>query len=285
MGKPAAVLKETHMDREFPMSQSNFDTIKTIAYDISGITLGSHKKNLVYNRLSRRIRERGLTGFDQYCQLLGVPNNNEMTDFINAITTNLTSFFRENHHFDYLQETVFPELLKSKSTSKSIRIWSAGCSTGEEPYTISMCLNEKMPVESWNIKVLASDLDTEVVEHGKTGVYSADRVDDIEFQRKKRWFQKSPQGKVVKVKPELQKIVSFMPLNLLQDWPMKGKFDIIFCRNVVIYFDKETQKKLFDRFADMLTPNGYLFIGNSETLNRISDRFESLGKTIYRKIK
>jgi chemotaxis protein methyltransferase CheR len=276
---------ETHLDREFPMSQANFDKIKKIAYDITGIKLNNQKKNLVYNRLSRRIRDRNLIGFDDYCQLLLTAGNDEMTDFVNAITTNLTSFFRENHHFDYLIETVFPHLIKRNNPTKTVRIWSAGCSTGEEPYTISMCLHEKMPVASWDIKILASDLDTNVVQHGKQGVYSADRIDDIDIARKKRWFLKGAGGETVKVKPELQKIISFMPLNLLNSWPMKGQFDVIFCRNVVIYFDKETQKKLFDRFADMLAPDGYLFIGNSETLNRISDRFKSLGKTMYQKIK
>lgn len=274
----------SHLDREFPMSQANFDKIADIAYRLTGIKLSDHKKNMIYSRISRRIRERQLSCFDDYCKLISLPGNDEITNFVNAITTNLTSFFREEHHFEYLQKTVFPLLLKQNSGNKRIRIWSAGCSTGEEPYTLAICAREKLPVERWDVKILATDLDTNVVEHGKNGVYDADRIEDLAANRKKKWFLKDRGGDQVRVKPELQKLIRFRQLNLLHDWPMQGKFDVIFCRNVVIYFDKETQKKLFARYAKMLNPGGHLFIGHSESLHKVSTEFTSLGQTIYRRV-
>lgn len=277
-------MKESHLEREFPMSQKNFDQVKEVAYGLTGIKLTDHKKNMIYSRLARRIRQRGLRSFDDYCQLLVRPGNDEASEFINAITTNLTSFFRENHHFEYLVSHVFPELIKKNLRSRRVRVWSAGCSTGEEPYSIAICLKEHMPVGSWDIKVLATDLDTNVVAHGKRGIYQSDRIESIEPGRSRKWFLHDANNAEVKVKPSLQELITFKPLNLLEGWPMKGPFDIIFCRNVVIYFDKETQKRLFNRYADLLAPGGYLFIGHSENLHKVCSRFESLGKTIYRKI-
>ena len=266
------------------MTQANFDVIRKIAYEVTGINLSDHKKNMIYGRLARRIRQRGLSSFDDYCRLIELPDNDEMTDFINAITTNLTSFFRENHHFEFLRETAFPELVRKNAASKRVRIWSAGCSTGEEPYSISICAKEKLPTSQWDIKILATDLDTNVVAHGKRGVYAIDRVESLEADLRKRWFLVSESGREVRVKSALQELITFKPLNLLGKWPMGGKFDIIFCRNVVIYFDKPTQGVLFNRYADILAPGGYLIIGHSESLNTVTDRFKPLGKTIYQKI-
>jgi len=275
---------DSHAEREFPMTTTNFKLIAAIAYKVTGIKLTDHKKNMIYSRLSRRIRLRNMRSFDEYCALIGAKGNDEMTDFVNAITTNLTSFFRESHHFDYLQETVFPYLLRQNAASRRIRIWSAGCSTGEEPYTLSICVKEKLAVDRWDIKILATDLDTNVVEHGKRGEYDVDRIDDLEPGRKKRWFLKTADGEKVRVKPSLQKLITFKPLNLLNKWPMKGPFDVIFCRNVVIYFDKETQKELFSRYAKVLKPGGYLFIGHSESLHKVSSDFELIGHTVYRRL-
>jgi chemotaxis protein methyltransferase CheR len=284
MIKKKSAIDESHLEREFPLSNKNYSRIQKIAYDITGINLTDQKKNMIYSRLARRIRDRNLTCFDAYCDLLEAKGNNEMTNFVNAITTNLTSFFRESHHFDYLSETVFPYLLKKHAQTRRIRMWSAGCSTGEEPYSIAMCLKENMPVESWDIKLLATDLDSNVVQHAKNGVYAVDRVDDIDPARRKRCFTDA-NSEQVRVKPDIQKIVTFKQLNLLNQWPVKGPFDVIFCRNVVIYFDKETQKKLFDRYAEVLAPDGYLFIGHSENLNKVSDRFKQIGRTIYQRVK
>lgn len=275
---------DAYLSREFPMSDKNFALIKKRAYELTGINLTDHKKNMIYGRLARRLRALKLKTFDQYCDVIAAADSSELNDFINSITTNLTSFFRESHHFDFLEKTVFPELLKKNAQKKRIRIWSAGCSTGEEPYSLSILMNETLPVSTWDIKLLATDLDSNVLDCGKQGVYEMDRVESISDSRKKRWFLRDRATDQVSVKPVLKEIISFKQLNLLQSWPMKGPFDIIFCRNVVIYFDKDTQRKLFKRYASLMSPKGYLFIGHSESLNNVSNEFESLGHTIYQKI-
>ncbi len=275
---------ENYQDREFPMSNRNFSLISDVAYHITGIKRGDHKKNMIYSRLARRIRALGLKSFDEYCRLIETESGPEITEFVNAITTNLTAFFREPHHFEFLANTVCANIRRQGGVQR-MRGWSAGCSTGEEPYSIAMVLRESMPPTGWDIKLLATDLDSNVVAHSKEGVYNADRIEDISSARQKKWFMHDRDGRQVKVKQSLQDLLTFKQLNLLHSWPMKGPFDFIFCRNVVIYFDKETQKILFDRYADLLKPNGYLFIGHSETLHKVSDRFKSLGKTMYQRVK
>jgi chemotaxis protein methyltransferase CheR len=270
--------------REFLMTDQNFQDISEFAHRYTGIVLGEHKRDLVYGRLARRLRALKLKDFSTYCKLIDSPDSEEISHFINAITTNLTSFFRENHHFEFLKNQVLSDIKKYK-TNKRIRIWSAGCSTGEEPYSIALVLNEVMNQKGWDCKVLATDLDSNVLNHGFKGEYEASRIESLSADRKQKWFlrnAKSPD--LVKVKPSLQALVTFKRLNLLEPWPMKGGFDSIFCRNVVIYFNKETQKQLFNRFADMLLPGGYLFIGHSESLHHVSDRFKLLGQTTYQKI-
>lgn len=273
-------------EREFDFKDQDFGRVKSIVYDFAGIDLNDSKKNLVYNRLSKRIRFLNMKSFSEYLDFVDSQGEAEFVHLINAITTNLTFFFRENHHFDYLAKTVIPGLVASNSSSKKVRIWSAGCSTGEEPYSIAIILKESMP-PGWDAKVIATDLDSNVVNTGQMGVYKMDRLKGVSEERKKRWFLKgsgSQQG-FVKVKTELQDIIEFGQLNLMNDWPLKDSIDVIFCRNVVIYFDKPTQTKLFNRYADRLPDNGHLFIGHSESLYKVSDRFELLGQTIYKKVK
>jgi chemotaxis protein methyltransferase CheR len=198
----------------------------------------------------------------------------------------LTAFFRENHHFLYLKNTIIPQLIKQNALSKRIRIWSAGCSTGEEPYSLAITLKQSIPdIDQWDIKILATDLDANVVAHGKAGIYRADRIEGLDENVKRRWFKRGTgdNDNAVKVAPELQELITFKRLNLLHDWPMKGPFDVIFCRNVVIYFDKDTQRVLFDRYANILKPEGHLFIGHSESLYKVSTRFDNLGQTIYKR--
>jgi len=177
-------------------------------------------------------------------------------------------------------------LVKLKGNKKHLRIWSAGCSTGEEPYSIAIALKEALPdFDDWDVKILATDLDANVVAHGKAGIYRSDRIDGLDEKRIKRWFRRGTgnNAELVKISPELQKMITFKRLNLLQEWPMSRPFDLMFCRNVVIYFDKNTQRILFDRYADILADDAYLFIGHSETLFKVSTRFDSLGQTIYQK--
>ena len=275
-------------DREFVFTRKDFEHIRDLVGERTGIVLSDHKVDMVYGRLVRRLRQLGLKVFQDYLALLEDDSNSgELVEFTNALTTNLTSFFREPHHFEFLAKKGLPDVM-SRRPNKKIRIWSAGCSTGEEPYTLAITLQESIPnIKSWDVKILATDLDSNVVAKGQAGVYTLDRVNGIEKGRLNKWFRKgrNGQGDKVKVASELQAMITFKQLNLMHEWPMKGPFDFIFCRNVVIYFNKETQRELFDRYADLLADDGYLIVGHSESLHKVSDRFDLLGKTIYRKIK
>ncbi|PHS68102.1 MAG: chemotaxis protein CheR [Methylophaga sp.] len=272
--------------REFEFTDASFERIRKFVTENTGIVLTEAKKDMVYGRLSKRIRKGGFGGFDAFCDALDSGDEEEQDFMINAITTNLTAFFRENHHFEYLANTLIPELVAKKGSYKRIRIWSAGCSTGEEPYSIAMTLKESLPdFDDWDVKILATDLDANVVAHGKAGIYREDRITGLPDDRIQRWFKRGrgDHADMVKVSTELQQMITFKRLNLLHQWPMKGPFDFMFCRNVVIYFDKDTQRVLFKRYADLLAPEAHLFIGHSETLYKVSDDFSSLGKTIYKK--
>lgn len=273
-------------DREFRFEDQHFQFLRERAGALAGISLSNAKRELVYGRIARRIRALRLTGFDAYCHLLEKHPEQELGYFINAITTNLTSFFREDHHFDFLTETLVPHWLRNRGARPRIRIWSAGCSTGEEPYSIAMTLKESLPASAVrDTSILATDIDTNVLEHGATGVYDFERVQHMEASRLKRFFKRGrgPNENKVRVSPELQQMIEFRHLNLMAAWPVQGPFDLIFCRNVVIYFDKPTQRRLFQRFAEILAPDGYLIIGHSESLYSVSTDFELVGRTIYRK--
>jgi chemotaxis protein methyltransferase CheR len=272
--------------REFEFTDKDFQRVKQLVYDFAGIDLNESKRNLVYNRLAKRIRFLEQQSFKQYLDFVEAQGEVEFVQLINAITTNLTFFFRENHHFEYLAQEVIPQLLQTNQASKKIRIWSAGCSTGEEPYSLAITLKEAVPA-GWDARVLATDLDTSVVETAERGVYKMDRLKGVSQERIKRWFLKGSgrhEG-MVKVKPELQKIIDFGQINLMNEWPIRDQIDVIFCRNVVIYFDKPTQSRLFERYADLLPSHGHLFVGHSESLYKVSDRFKLLGQTIYQKIR
>ncbi|MDH5691881.1 MAG: protein-glutamate O-methyltransferase [Gammaproteobacteria bacterium] len=274
-------------EREFHFTERDFNQIRDYVKAHTGIKLSDAKRNMVYSRLSRRLRQLHLTKFKDYLELISDESGDELGHFINAITTNLTAFFREIHHFDYLKQTIVPHLLTANQATRRIRIWSAGCSTGEEPYSIAITLKEAMAnVSGWDVKILATDLDTNVVAHAKRGVYSVERVEDLPESKVRKWFRKGrgDQSGSVKVSPELQEMITFKNLNLMGAWPMKGPFDVIFCRNVVIYFDKETQRRLFDRYADHLSPNGHVFLGHSESLFKVSTRFKLIGSTMYQRI-
>lgn len=264
------------------MSAANFETIKQIAMEWTGINLSDHKRNMIYGRLSRRLRALGLSNFNEYCNLLETPACPEKTEFTNAITTNLTAFFREMHHFEHLSNTVIPHLMRANAATKKIRVWSAGCSTGEEPYSISMVFNSFSALKGWDVKILATDLDSNVVKKGESAVYPVDKAEGVP-DKYRQFFKKDRSSSNVQIKDGVRDLIRFRQLNLLHDWPMRGAFDIIFCRNVVIYFDLPTQKKLFNRYADHLVADGHLFIGHSENLYKVTDRFHSIGRTIYQK--
>ena len=272
-------------NREFEFTQQDFEFLRKLANQQTGIVLKEDKFNMLYSRLSRRIRILGLNSFREYCQYLEKDTGNETDELINSITTNLTAFFREKHHFDYLSNTLVPHLLKRNAVEKKIRVWSAGCSTGEEPYTIAMTLMQSGIPSGWDVRILATDIDQNVLAHASTGVYQEDRIQGLSSTLSKRWFTPGSganQGKV-RVARQLRDLISFNQLNLLKDWPFHGPFDAIFCRNVVIYFDGPTKKTLVERYAQYMHDDSCLFLGHSESLFRVTTRYKSIGQTIYQK--
>lgn len=273
-------------DREFTFSEKDFKFIRELISERTGIVLADHKVDMVYGRLSRRLRELNLASFDEYLSNLE-RDESELINFINALTTNLTAFFREKHHFEFMTSSLLPELIKKKK-NRRLRIWSAGCSSGEEPYTIAMTVRSILKdTRGWDVKILATDLDSNMVRKAKNGIYTADRVNGLTSEQMKKWVGtgQGDNASMVEMSDSLREMITFKQLNLMHEWPMKGPFDIVFCRNVLIYFNKETQAMLFDRYADMLDNDGHLFIGHSESMYKICDRFELLGKTIYKKLK
>ncbi len=270
-------------NREFVMTDRDFETIRNIVSERTGIVLSDGKRDMVYGRLVRRLRALGLSGFGEYCDLIGKGDESELSEFINAITTNLTAFFRESHHFEFLEKELLPFIMENKKERK-LRVWSAGCSSGEEPYSIAMVVRETVP-NDWDVKILATDLDTNMVNKASLGVYDEGRVSGIDKKRLKRWVRngRGTNSGMIRMSDELRNIITFKQLNLMHGWPFKGPFDFIFCRNVVIYFNKDTQRILFNRFADLLPDMGHIFIGHSESMFNVCDRFKLLGKTIYKK--
>ncbi len=277
----------TTADREFLFTGEDFNFLRAIVSGQTGIVVVDEKEDMFYSRLARRVRELGLASFSQYCDVIKSDQEGlESICLVNAITTNLTSFFRENHHFLFLAEKVFPALVNSDADRRKLRIWSAGCSTGEEPYSIAVNICESELLDKgWNVRVLATAINSDVLAQAAKGVYSLERVEDVHARRLHRWFLKGKgsQSGRMRVKPEVSAMVEFNTLNLVSPWSLPEPVDIIFCRNVIIYFDAKTKSALIDRMADNMNEGGYLFLGHSESLFRVTDRFESLGNTIYRK--
>jgi len=269
--------------REFELTASEYSEICQLVRTHTGITLSDNKRELVYSRLTRRLRKLQLKTFRQYIELLATGEPAELEEFTNAITTNLTAFFREDHHFDHLIDEVLPELAERNAATRRIRIWSAGCSTGEEPYSIAIALHENLAkFPNWDIKILATDLDSNVLAHASAGIYANDRVEKMRPDRLKNYFNRTADGRWTMAQC-LKSLITFKQLNLMHDWPMRGPFDIIFCRNVVIYFDKDTQRRLFQRYARLQRPGDVLFIGHSESMFKVSDHYSLIGRTIYQR--
>ncbi len=269
-------------EREFNFTEEDFNLLRKLVNEHTGIRLSEHKQEMLYSRLSRRLRALNLKSFFTYYKLLKTDGGEELVHFINAVTTNLTAFFREPHHFEWLEKELLPKLIVKKQTTRRLRIWSAGCATGEEAYSIAMVVKKVVPSD-WDVKILATDLDSQVLATARQGIYDEEKISGISPARLKRWFKKGTgmQEGTVQVMPELQRLISFKHLNLMNMWPMRGPFEIIFCRNVAIYFDKATQKILFERFANIVDNDGYLLIGHSENLFQLSTSFRLLRQTVY----
>ena len=266
--------------REFEFSSSDFERVRKLIYQHAGISLAPIKQDMVYSRLARRLRALNLKTFTEYLnQLEQNQNASEWEKFVNSLTTNLTSFFREPHHFPIFAD----HLRKLAPLNRPIRIWCSAASTGEEPYSIAITVLETLGNAN-NVSIMATDIDTNVLATAQKGIYPIDRVEKMTQERLRRFFLKGTgsQEGLVCARPELKRMIQFQQLNLLEStWPVKGPLDVIFCRNVMIYFDKPTQHKILQRFAPMLQADGLLFAGHSESFLHAADLFKSLGRTVY----
>ena len=268
--------------RDFVFTARDFDRVRKLIYDKAGIALADSKEEMVYSRLARRLRVLRLDSFKVYLdQLESSGNADEWQDFTNALTTNLTSFFRESHHFDALRD-----FLAAQPRGRQVKIWCSAASTGEEPYSLAITACEAYGTLTPPVAILATDIDTNVLATAERGVYPLDRIEKLSNERRRKFFLKgqgSTAGQCRAVEP-LRKLLSFRPLNLLDArYPMRGPFDAIFCRNVMIYFDKPTQLAVLRRMVPLLAPDGLFFAGHSESFFHASDLIRSIGRTIYRR--
>ena len=268
------------------LGDAEFHFLRDFVYRYCGIALSEQKRQLVQGRLLRRLRGLGLKDFGSYCELLRRDPDGELGDLASAISTNVTSFFREAHHYEFVERELLPRWLDGRRRAGDrLRLWSAGCSTGEEPYALAMVLAEALERSGSGIdaRILATDLSPQALAQARQGVYALDRLGGVGEERRRRWFLRGEgdyQG-LASIHPRLRELVTVMPLNLLHDWPMQGPFDAIFCRNVMIYFDKPTQGRILDRFAPLMKPDALLFAGHSENFLYVCNAFRLRGKTVY----
>lgn len=266
-------------NREFSFSTTDFERVRKLIYQHAGISLSPVKQDMVYSRLARRLRATGKSSFAEYLDALEKNGGDEWERFVNSLTTNLTSFFREPHHFP-----IFAEHLRKIGTTRPIRVWCSAASTGEEPYSIAMTVQETFGANVSHVTIMASDLDTNVLATAQKGVYPIERVEKLSPERLRKFFLRGTgaQEGYVSIRPELKKMIEFQRINLLDaSYSVKGPLDVIFCRNVMIYFDKPTQYKILSRFAPMMQSDGLMFAGHSESFLHAADLFKSQGKTVY----
>ncbi|MEQ9258178.1 MAG: protein-glutamate O-methyltransferase [Roseovarius sp.] len=270
------------------LTRHRFGDSPGLVHATSGIVLNESKRNLVVSRLSRRLRALDLPDFDAYCRVLeGDGGAEEQRLMTSLLTTNVTKFFREIHHFNALRDEVLPPLLANVRQGGRLRIWSAGCSTGQEPYSLAAILLDVMPdAAKRDARILATDIDPASLAKAREGTYAAQDAEDVPPGLRKKVFSGSAGagGGALRVNDELREIVTFAELNLMRDWPFRGRFDVIFCRNVVIYFDAETQRRLWSRYSEALMPGGHLFVGHSERVTgSASQSLQPVGITQYRR--
>jgi chemotaxis protein methyltransferase CheR len=282
---PANDRKKTLVEGEFTFTNDDFVSIARMLYDDAGIALQESKASLVYSRLAKRLRALGLESFRDYCRFVaGTDGVGERQNMLAALTTNVTRYFREPHHFEHLKSNVLPDLMTRARARGRVRFWSAGCSTGQEPYSIALTILGLMPdAADYDIRILATDIDPNVIQTGRAAVYSDEAVQPVPVALRDRWMVRVKDGdrNAWGAGDEMRRMVSFRELNLMGHWPMKGTFDAIFCRNVVIYFDEPTQARIWTRFAPLLNPGGRLYVGHSERVTEMK-RFETDGLTTYR---
>jgi chemotaxis protein methyltransferase CheR len=269
----------------FEINDQEFEEIRRLVYTTAGITLNDSKRALVVARLSKRLRHHGLSSFHAYCKYLrkSDADGSEMRELVNCITTNKTEFFREPHHFDWLRRVIIPEVKSRAQASgvRKVRIWSAGCSTGQEPYSIAMVLAEELGLSGWDVRILASDIDTNVLKEADEGAYDDDAIVGIPEALQHKYLERD--GSKLRIAAPVRQLVTFRRVNLIEPtWSIRARFDVIFCRNVTIYFDQETQERLYERFVKQLEPHGYLVSGHSENLHWLNRLLVVAGPTVYR---
>jgi chemotaxis protein methyltransferase CheR len=272
-------------EREFAFTDRDYRRIAALMYSDAGIDMRESKSELVYSRLTKRLRALNLDSFRDYCDLVERPDSgDERLEMLSALTTNVTRFFRERPHFDHLERHALPPLVAQARKGGKVRIWSAGCSTGQEPYSIALSLLAVEPqAHVLDVKILATDIDPRVIACGREGLYPEGALADVPSTLRARYFVADPGTPgSYRIADEAKKVVSFRTLNLHGDWPMRGHFQVIFCRNVVIYFDEQGQRTLWGRFASKLAPEGWLYVGHSErVVGAASAMLRSAGVTIY----
>lgn len=264
------------------LSPAQFEAVRTLVYNISRINLHAGKEVLVRTRLTKRLRDLGLNSFDAYLEHVAADTSgHEVAALVDILTTNKTSFFREAQHFDFLRSTVFPVLAGGNAP---LRFWCAGCSSGEEPYTLAMLLREELPdLDQRDVRILATDISARALTKAREGIYSAERVAEVPPALRRRYLSRVGTTSSYRIADSIRGMVRFARHNLMGEWPMRGPFDVIFCRNVMIYFDRKTQEELVNRFWELLRSGGYLFVGHSESLTGLAHRFSYVQPATYRK--
>jgi len=278
-----ALLSAECSTREYTFSVRDFECVKKMIYARAGIALAENRQEMVYTRLSRRLRATGSNGFGEYLERLERDEEDvEWESFVNALTTNLTSFFREAHHFPILAEHV-----RKRQPGQVVKLWCSAASTGEEAYSMAMTMVEAFDSLKPPVRILATDIDTEVLAAAREGVYSLDRLESMPAERVRRFFLKGKNNTsgYARIRQELRDLVTFRQLNLLDArWPMRGPFNAIFCRNVMIYFDKPTQYRILQKFVPLLNHDGLLFMGHSEVFQHASDLIRLIDRTVYKPV-
>ena len=272
---------------EYPLTRRDLNDVAAMIYSDAGISLNDSKASLVYSRLSKHIRALGLSGFREYCALVSSPEGAApRREMLSHLTTNFTRFFRENHHFEHLKSDVLPELLSRAKHGGRVRTWSAACSDGQEPYSIALTVLSMMPnAADYDFRILATDIDPKILAQARAGVYDEAALETVSPAMRKQWFREvDVQGRrKFQVDDKVKRLITYNELNLMAQWPFKGPFDVIFCRNVVIYFDEPTQTRIWSRFAGLLPERGHLYIGHSERVSGdAKNLFDNIGITTYR---
>ncbi|MCA6285497.1 protein-glutamate O-methyltransferase [Phenylobacterium sp.] len=274
------------VEGEYSFTGDDFRRISALIYEQAGIALTEAKASLVYSRLAKRLRALGLSTFAEYCALIDSPaGDDERSAMLNSLTTNVTRFYREPHHFDHLRDEVLRPAVPFLRAGGRMRLWSAACSSGQEPYSMALTLLSVLPdAPRYDVKILATDIDSRILDQARLGVFPADLVSPIPAAQRDRWMHRDPNDRSAwRIGEDVRSLVTFKELNLIGNWPVRGPFDAIFCRNVMIYFDDPTQERICARFAPLLSPRGRLYIGHSERVSANVPSLVSDGLTVYRR--